>query len=174
VEFQHPISLARPLHRACLGGALDVVKFLVDEKKVMVNCLDDEEWRPLHFAASKGFVDICVFLMDHGAEIDARDNAGNTALHLAAGRGQEEVVELLLSRGASCNIYNSQNKVAGELAASRRIARAIAGLQGDAPDDFKEEDFLPAVASDTSQKDGEFFDATKLYDLEFSSESEVQ
>lgn len=28
MEFQHPISLARPLHRACLGGSLEVVKYL--------------------------------------------------------------------------------------------------------------------------------------------------
>lgn len=103
---------------------------VVEEKKVAVNAYDDEEWRPLHFAASKGFTEICLFLIEHGAEIDARDNSGNTPLHLAAGRGQDETVELLLSKGASTTVYNLQNKIPGELASSRRIARAIAGLQG--------------------------------------------
>ncbi len=66
------------------------------EKKVSVNSYDDEEWRPLHFAASKGFADIVRFLAEHGAQLDAKDNAGNTALHLAASKGNDEVVQLLL------------------------------------------------------------------------------
>jgi hypothetical protein len=28
VEYQNPLSLSRPVHRACLGGSLEVVKFL--------------------------------------------------------------------------------------------------------------------------------------------------
>ncbi len=111
VEFAHPISLARPLHRAALGGSLETVTFLVKEHKAMLNACDDEEWRPLHFAASKGHTDICRFLVQNGAEIGAKDAAGNTALHLAAAKGHAETVEALVAMGANPTETNASNKV---------------------------------------------------------------
>jgi peptidoglycan/LPS O-acetylase OafA/YrhL len=54
----------------------------------------------LTIAAVLGHVDVARELIDHGADVDARDDGGRTAMHAAAFLGQAEVVELLLARGA--------------------------------------------------------------------------
>ncbi|MFM1904580.1 MAG: Glucans biosynthesis protein [Planctomycetota bacterium] len=51
-------------------------------------------------AAVLGHVEVVRELLDHGAEIDARDQGGRTAMHAAAFMGKADVVELLLARGA--------------------------------------------------------------------------
>lgn len=139
VEYAHPISLSRPLHRAALGGSLEVVTLLVEKHKAMVNACDDEEWRPLHFAASKGFAPVCQYLVQAGADINAKDNQGNTALHLAAAKGLAETVETLLALGARVGETNAAGKQPCDVAATRRIARSLAGLGRDLQEEQRED-----------------------------------
>ena len=47
----------------------------------------------------------CTLLLDRGVDVDAFNNAGNTALHGAVGRG-DSVVKFLASRGATLNLKN--------------------------------------------------------------------
>ena len=47
-------------------------------------------------------------LLDHGAEIDAKDDQGYTALMFAANSGRDQAVRLLLSRGADPNATDLQ------------------------------------------------------------------
>ncbi len=49
------------------------------------------------------FLKVVKFLLKHGAEIEARDDSGNSPLHSAVERGQPEMVELLLESGANPN-----------------------------------------------------------------------
>jgi len=39
-------------------------------------------------------------LLEHGADVEAKGNDGETALQIAAERGHDEVVELLREHGA--------------------------------------------------------------------------
>jgi ankyrin repeat protein len=56
-------------------------------------------------------------LLDHGAEINARDQeSGATPLAYAASLGRAEVVELLLDRGADAALKNIRGQTALELA----------------------------------------------------------
>ena len=178
VEFANPISMSRPLHRAALGGSLETVTWLVKEKKAMLNTCDDEEWRPLHFAASKGHTDICVFLVQSGADVNAKENQGNTPLHLAAAKGHAETVDALLALGARAGETNAAGKVPGEVALSRRVARAIAGLGRDLAEEQREDLVTGELRGEQREAvpkaaDGEFFDATKLYGFQFSSDEEM-
>ncbi|KAI5837852.1 ankyrin repeat protein, partial [Morchella snyderi] len=55
----------------------------------------------LQCAAWQGRIEMVRFLLDHGADINARDDKfGKSALHQAVVRGWAEVVHLLLQRGA--------------------------------------------------------------------------
>ena len=60
---------------------------------------------------------IVEFLLDHGADIHARDDSGNTPLHLAIGfKHQRKVVDLLLERGADMGAKNEAGQTACQLA----------------------------------------------------------
>jgi ankyrin repeat protein len=50
------------------------------------------------------------FLLDHGADINAVDQNGETAMHGAAYRNYPEVVAFLAERGAKPQIWNNKNK----------------------------------------------------------------
>ena len=60
---------------------------------------------PLHELARKGDVEKAAILIDHGADLDARDeDICSTPLGWAAKFGRRKMVELLLSRGAKPNL----------------------------------------------------------------------
>ena len=54
----------------------------------------------------KGDIKGVKFLLKHGANIDEKDEFGNTALHNAVAEGHLNIVNTLLKRGASTNIVN--------------------------------------------------------------------
>ena len=45
-------------------------------------------------------------LLSKGADIDAKDERGNTSLHMAVKSGYKEIVKQLLLQGATINIEN--------------------------------------------------------------------
>jgi len=63
---------------------------------------------PLHMAARRGNTEVAEALLDSGAEIEARDSAGDTPLRRAVNCGKTGVVALLLSRGAGVHSKGSQ------------------------------------------------------------------
>ncbi|KAF0984373.1 hypothetical protein FDP41_007550 [Naegleria fowleri] len=65
-----------PLTSAVLGGALEVVKYLIEEAKVDVEVGDVPSYRrdfptALHLAVLRGHFDIAMFLISHGANVNA-------------------------------------------------------------------------------------------------------
>eukprot|EP00118_Oscarella_pearsei_P003104 m.12968 g.12968 ORF g.12968 m.12968 type:complete len:2147 (+) comp24414_c0_seq2:49-6489(+) len=69
-------------------------------------------------AASGGYVDIVKLLKDHGADVNAQSEAGNTALTYAACGGFEDVIEVLLDSGAKIEEQNESGHTALMEAAS--------------------------------------------------------
>lgn len=63
---------------------------------------------PLSAQSGYGNYDVCKLLLDHGANTEMEDYAGQTALFKAADSGTVEVVELLLAHGADpCHVSKS-------------------------------------------------------------------
>jgi len=58
---------------------------------------------PLLLAAGEGRVNAVRYLLDQGADVNARDNAGNTALGEATYYAQVAVIKELIARGANVN-----------------------------------------------------------------------
>jgi len=73
----------------------------LDKYPEVVNILGPDGNRPLHYAAMKGQADIVRLLLERGAEVGARNKAGETALDLARANSQESVVELLKAHGVN-------------------------------------------------------------------------
>ncbi len=62
----------------------------------------------LHAAATFGCVDAIKLLLEHGADIDQRNNDGSTPLFIAAFYCQEEAVKTLLKAGADKNARDNK------------------------------------------------------------------
>jgi len=67
---------------------------------------------------------IAELLVERGVDINARDQAGNTALHTACRHKRADMVKFLLSMGANLNVQNDQ----GETPEASSVAlRAMTG-----------------------------------------------
>jgi ankyrin repeat protein len=84
---------------------------------------------PLHQLARKGDVEMAEFFLDHGADMDARDeDICSTPLGWAAKFGQQGIIELLLARGARPNLPEDPPWATPLGWATRRGHGAIADL----------------------------------------------
>ncbi len=88
-----------PLHWACRGVHLEVVKFLVD-KGADVNAEDSNKVVPLHSLAVRNGASAIAILAANGADVDARDYGGNTALHFAAIYDAADAAAILIKNSA--------------------------------------------------------------------------
>ena len=61
---------------------------------------------PLHLAIKNEDIEIAKFLLDKGADIEAYDQAGNTAIFHAIHSDSLEMVKLLIERGADFKVQN--------------------------------------------------------------------
>ena len=88
-----------PLHWACRGVHLEVVRFLVD-KGADVNAEDSNKVVPLHSLAVRNNTEAIELLLAKGADVDAKDYGADTALHYAAIYDAADTVALLIEKGA--------------------------------------------------------------------------
>lgn len=71
---------------------------------------------PLHQEASDGFVRGVRELLEHGADVNARDNEGRTPLHWPSYRGHLEIVQLLCDHGADINAEDQDGRTPMKMA----------------------------------------------------------
>ena len=90
-----------PLYYACLGEHLEVVRTLLDNKRLDVNRghVGDGS-TPLHMACEKGNIDVARALLDMpGIDVNkARMEDKVTPLHVACNKGHTNIVRLLLAQ----------------------------------------------------------------------------
>ena len=67
---------------------------------------DKRGWRPLRYAIRGGDAGVVKILLEYGADMDVKDEDGNTFLHRAAEKGHTKVVKVLLEYGADVNAEN--------------------------------------------------------------------
>ncbi|KAJ2453514.1 palmitoyltransferase akr1 [Coemansia sp. RSA 2336] len=86
------------LHVAVLGGSINVVQYLVEEKGANINIASKEyDAPPLFWAIFHHRINALVYLLDHGADPTMRDSTGNSALHAAVHSGSLPALAYLLS-----------------------------------------------------------------------------
>ena len=108
-----------PLHQAIVNNSIFCVKLLIDKNSVNVKGWKD--YTPLIYACSfaRFNQEIIEILLDHGADINAQSEEGETALHFAARNGHVELFKLLEMNGADLNIYNNKKERAVHLLFSK-------------------------------------------------------
>lgn len=134
-----------PLHWACRGVHLDVVKLLV-EKGADVNAEDNNKIVPLHSLATRNNAPAIAVLLDNGAEVDHEDYGRNTALHYAAMNDATDAVEILLVAGADIENIEDYGRTPLILCARERGGPKTIKVLLDAGADVKAKDKFGATA----------------------------
>lgn len=98
------------LHYAVLGGANDVIDYLLNQD-FNVNTADKYGETPLFDCARKGKLLIAKKLISKYAKVDLLNNKGETVLHLACHKGDLDMVKLFIEKGASLNQLTNESKL---------------------------------------------------------------
>ena len=132
MDLAEDIGGETALHCAAVIGNVSMIELLMS-KGARHDVRSKFECTPLHSAAYHGRKDAVASLLDHGADINAQDNTGETPL-MAARFGNHQfldVVDILLLRGADLNLTNTDGDTALSLATSEgrlEVAKRISDV----------------------------------------------
>ncbi|HEV3119691.1 MAG TPA: ankyrin repeat domain-containing protein [Gemmataceae bacterium] len=93
-----------PLGLAAFFGHGSVAEMLLRHgARVNLAARNSMQVMPLHSAAAGRDLAMVGLLLDHGAEVNARQQAGATPLHSAAASGKVDIAAVLIAHGADVN-----------------------------------------------------------------------
>lgn len=91
------------LHYAILGNAFDVVNELI-KRGINVNILDNNLESAIFDCARKAKLELAKILIINNANLELKNNLGETIFHLASSKGDREFIELLVENKINTNI----------------------------------------------------------------------
>ncbi|XP_071111739.1 ankyrin repeat domain-containing protein 50-like [Haliotis cracherodii] len=86
------------LHMACLGGHVDIVKYVLSQKVADINSRGQYRRTPVMMAAEKGHRQVFDLLVREGADVSLVDDNGSNILHVACLGGHVDIVKYVLSQ----------------------------------------------------------------------------
>ena len=86
---------------------------------IVLDYLDQLRISSLHIAVKKTAPNLARFLLQNGANLNLKDDSGDTPLHIAVRNGTEEIAKLLLDWGADAEIKDKHGRTPVQIASSR-------------------------------------------------------
>src|SRR5512133_1559959 len=111
---------------ACFFNRYEASAFLI-KKGALVNAASTNAQKvtPIHSAAAANSLELCTLLLDHGADVNARQQDDFTPLHAAAQNGNVELVRLFLRQGADVNVRTTSGLSPLQLAMESKNKQVI-------------------------------------------------
>ncbi len=104
-----------PLENAILNGDIDQVRLHLEAGVDLNQTIPGDSAYPLHYAANS-HADIIQLLVDHGANVNVKDDKGKTPLHCASVTANLENMRALLENGADVNAVDDEGNTPLQLA----------------------------------------------------------
>ncbi|KAF1730286.1 Ankyrin repeat-containing protein C6C3.08 [Beauveria bassiana] len=99
------------IHWAASSNCLDIVIMLANQSSFDPDLQDESGWTPLMIAASvPESDDVIRVLLKAGADINKRNNSGQTALHFVASKMSLDTAKLLLEHKASTRVKDRRGQ----------------------------------------------------------------
>ena len=118
-----------PLGLAAFFGRLEAMRVLLaagaDPRATPVN---EMRVQPLHAAVAARSLEAVALLLEHGADVNARQQLGYTPLMGAAASGRQDIADLLLAHGADPALVSEDGESAADVAAEHQHAALAAHL----------------------------------------------
>lgn len=108
-------SLNRPIYTALAFNEIETLKYLIaheninhqDVNKIFLRTID------------KGNVELIKYCIQHGADVDAQNEYGESSLHLAASENQIAIVQYLLKNGANIHAVDNNGNTPLKIAVEK-------------------------------------------------------
>lgn len=88
-------GLENSVHGFAVNGNASGLRLLLDGDPSLVNARDEFEYTPLHLAADRGHLDIVRLLLSRGADVNLKDQDGDTALEIATVAKHDPIVQAI-------------------------------------------------------------------------------
>jgi ankyrin repeat protein len=98
---------ATPLYYAALCGLPSLTEHFIAERPMDVDARGGQYVTAIQAALYKRHLPIVRLLIEHGADVNSRDDAGSSLLHVAAQIGDPEAVRLLIDYAADLAAFDS-------------------------------------------------------------------
>lgn len=122
-----------PIHLAALHGRLNCLAFLIETIRIDMNAASATGWRPIHLCISKETgsrsFQCLQYLVEHGAQINIKNDDQLTPLHQASSEGHVQCLEFLLSHDADVYAEDSRKQLPIDLAklwGNKKCAKLLA------------------------------------------------
>jgi len=141
-----------PLANAILTGNIKEVRRSLESGVDLNQIIEGEQCYPIHFAVNSS-LEIMQLLIDHGADVNVKDQKGKTPLHIvAAVKPSIEKMQLLIDNGADVNAVDQDGKTPLSYVLQGTPANSFFANLGVPPD--SEETALRSKAADFLRAQG--------------------
>ncbi|WP_377192862.1 ankyrin repeat domain-containing protein [Ruegeria meonggei] len=97
-------TFGSPIHAAARANDTAVVALLLENGTNPDLIAGDFDQSPIHEAAARAAIEAAELLIEHGADVNFRNNKGRPPIHAAAMSGKKDMVDFLRINGATPNL----------------------------------------------------------------------
>ena len=100
------------IHAACAKNLEWLVADILSANKQYISLRNIDDRTPLHIASHFGSYDVAKLLIEHGSDVNAKDEWKSTILNAAIYGNHLNIVKLLVNNGANIELLNSKDQSA--------------------------------------------------------------